>query len=151
MTWNPAGCTDQICLYICLTNLCCSIILLLGIIAADCDHCWLGTLERAASNLLQWPTKDAVPLAEPTPVAPPTVRRRNRRRRRRRFNNRRRANSNAGYESDTRTAITYVADTNRSPSPRWDRMVFGDDRWSGSEADSYATRISYECLLSDVM
>jgi len=37
-----------------------------------------------------------------------------------------------------------VADTNRSPSPNWDRMVFGNDRWSGSEADSHVTDISYE-------
>ena len=134
----------QLCVYICLTNLCCSIIVLSGIIAADCDHCWFGTLERAVSNLLQWPIKDAVPPVEPKPVAPPAVKRRNRRRRRRRGNTRRRAHSNAGYESDTRTMITYVADTNRSPSPNWDRMVFGNDRWSGSEADSHVTDISYE-------
>ena len=126
----------------CLTNLCCSIIVLSGIIAANCDHCWMGTLERAACDFLQW-AKDATP----TPVAPPAVKRRNRRRRRRRVNNQHRGHSNGGYNSEGRTSTTYVADAIKNSVPSWDNMVFGDDQWSGSEADSYATNASYELMM----
>ena len=101
----------------------------------------MGTLERAASDFRQWATN----VAAPTPVAPPAIKRRNRRRRRRRVNNQQRGHSNCGYNSDTRTTITYVADTIKSSVPSWDRMVFGDDRWSGSEAN---TNASYELMMA---
>ena len=127
-----------------LSNVCYSIVVLSGIVAPNCDHCWTGTLERAVNNFLQWATSDATA----TPVAPPAVKRRNRRQRRRRVNNQQRGHSNSGYNSDNRTTITYVADTIRSSIPSWDNMVFGDDQWSGSEANSNATSASYELMVA---
>lgn len=87
-----------------------------GIIAANCENCWKGTLKRTVQHRFKWISGDA----NNKSMAPPAVRRCNQRTNRRGDRSHERGHTNCGLNVDNHTRTTYIADfsSNRNFSPR---------------------------------